>query len=105
MASITQNIVWPRVLYQAQLGTSHMEMVPALVSKSLNSRPSTSQYRTTRLLITAFRIPTGGNVYTDTIKFNNVNIKGQAVEVATHLDATFAGEHGSDGLLGLAFPQ
>lgn len=44
-------------------------------------------------------------MYTDIVKFNNVNIKGQAVEVATHLDSTFANEHGSDGLLGLAFPQ
>lgn len=47
----------------------------------------------------------GGDVYTDTVRFNSLSIKQQAVEVATRLDATFAGEHGSDGLLGLAFPQ
>ena len=47
----------------------------------------------------------GGDVYYDTVRFNQISIHGQAVEVATHLDSVFAGEHGSDGLLGLAFPQ
>ncbi|KAF8322271.1 acid protease [Clavulina sp. PMI_390] len=46
-----------------------------------------------------------GNVFFDTVRFNQIVIKGQAVEAATYLDATFSGEHGSDGLLGLAFPQ
>lgn len=47
----------------------------------------------------------GGDVYYDTVRFNQISIHGQAVEVATHLDKSFVGEHGSDGLLGLAFPQ
>ncbi|KAF9507356.1 hypothetical protein BS47DRAFT_1422053 [Hydnum rufescens UP504] len=45
-----------------------------------------------------------GSVYKDVVKFSNLAIPGQAVEVATQLSSTFLGEHSSDGLLGLAFP-
>jgi Eukaryotic aspartyl protease len=46
----------------------------------------------------------GGSVYRDVVKFSNLAIPEQAVEVATQLSSTFLGEHSSDGLLGLAFP-
>ena len=46
-----------------------------------------------------------GQVYTDVLKFNQITVQNQAIEVATHLEAAFLTEHGSDGLLGLAFPQ
>jgi hypothetical protein len=39
------------------------------------------------------------------LKVNQITIRSMAIEVASHLGEAFLTEHGSDGLLGLAFPQ
>ncbi|GAO19822.1 hypothetical protein UVI_02059230 [Ustilaginoidea virens] len=44
-----------------------------------------------------------GVVFTDTVDVGGVVATGQAVEAATAVSAEFTGQHGSDGLLGLAF--
>lgn len=45
-----------------------------------------------------------GDVYTDQVNIGDVVIPNQAVELAQNLSSSFL-ESGSDGLLGLAFPQ
>lgn len=44
-----------------------------------------------------------GTVYTDTVAVGNVNVSGQAVELATKISSQFAQDVNNDGLLGLAF--
>ncbi|KAL7282768.1 hypothetical protein ACG7TL_004244 [Trametes sanguinea] len=46
-----------------------------------------------------------GNVYTDNVTVADIVIKGQAVELAEKLSASFLQDNGNDGLLGLAWPQ
>lgn len=41
----------------------------------------------------------------DTIKIGSITVPGQAVELAKKLSSEFASGEGSDGLLGLAWPQ
>jgi hypothetical protein len=46
-----------------------------------------------------------GDVYTDTITVADIVVPGQAVEVAKNLSSSFLTDGGSDGLLGLAWPE
>ncbi|KAF8509885.1 aspartic peptidase domain-containing protein [Hysterangium stoloniferum] len=46
-----------------------------------------------------------GNVYTDTIHIGSLTIPNQGVELAEKLSSSFLQEDGSDGLLGLAWPD
>ncbi|KZT57211.1 acid protease [Calocera cornea HHB12733] len=46
-----------------------------------------------------------GEVHTDVINLGGVALPNQSVQVATALSDTFISEDGSDGLLGLAFPN